>query len=89
MNKVKQNLFWAFVYNSLGIPVAAGLFYPIVSLIISSELAGLMMALSLVTVTLNTLLLRGFRPSIRREDKPQRGAGGATTRLAPVAAGGK
>ncbi len=89
MNKVKQNLFWAFVYNSLGIPVAAGLFYPIVSLIISPELAGLMMAVSSVTVTLNTLLLRGFRPSIRREDKPQRGAGGATTRLAPVAAGGK
>jgi hypothetical protein len=79
---VRQNLFWAFVYNSLGIPVAAGLFHPIVSLIISPELAGLLMAVSSVTMTLNTLLLRGFKPSIRREDKPHRGAGGATTRLA-------
>ena len=40
MNKVKQNLFWAFVYNSLGIPVAAGLFYPFVSPIISPERRG-------------------------------------------------
>jgi len=89
MNKVKQNLFWAFVYNSLGIPVAAGLLYPFVSLIISPELAGLLMAVSSVTVTLNTLLLRGFRPSIRREDNPPRGTGEAASRLAPVAAGGK
>jgi len=48
-----------------------------------------MMAVSSVTVTLNTLLLRGFRPSIRREDKLQRGAGGVMTRLATMAAGGK
>ncbi len=67
MRKVKQNLFWAFVYNTLGIPLAAGLFYPFVSLIISPELAGLMMAVSSVSVTLNTLLLKGFKPSIRRE----------------------
>jgi len=37
MNKVKQNLFWAFIYNSLGIPIAAGLLYPFVSLIISQK----------------------------------------------------
>lgn len=67
MRKVKQNLFWAFVYNTLGIPLAAGLFYPFVSLIISPELAGLMMAVSSVSVTLNTLLLKRFTPSIRRE----------------------
>ncbi|HBG74731.1 MAG: haloacid dehalogenase [Chloroflexi bacterium GWB2_49_20] len=64
MRKVKQNLFWAFVYNTLGIPLAAGLFYPFASLVISPELAGLMMAVSSISVTLNTLLLKGFKPSL-------------------------
>jgi Cu+-exporting ATPase len=68
MRKVKQNLFWAFIYNSLGIPLGAGLFYPIISLVISPELAGLMMAISSVTVTLNTLLLKGFKPSFRAKN---------------------
>jgi Cu+-exporting ATPase len=66
MNKVKQNLFWAFIYNTLGIPLAAGLFYPFAAVIISPELAGLFMAISSITVTLNTLLLKGFKPSIWR-----------------------
>jgi Cu+-exporting ATPase len=88
MRKVKQNLFWAFVYNILGIPIGAGLFYPFISLIISPELAGLMMAISSVTVTLNTLLLKGFKPSIRHEDKPQHGAGERQSQLAPAAASG-
>jgi len=88
MRKVKQNLFWAFVYNTLGIPVGAGLFYPFIALIISPELAGLLMAISSVTVTLNTLLLKRFKPSIRREDKPQRGAGERPSQLAPAAASG-
>lgn len=70
MNKVKQNLFWAFVYNTLGIPLAAGLFYPFVSVIISPEVAGLMMAVSSVTVTLNTLLLKGFKPSKWHDGQP-------------------
>ena len=88
MRKVKQNLFWAFIYNTLGIPLGAGLFYPFVSLIISPELAGLLMAISSVTVTLNTLLLKGFKPSIRREDRPQRGAGEPKSQLAQAAASG-
>jgi Cu+-exporting ATPase len=71
MNKVKQNLFWAFIYNMLGIPLAAGLFYPFVSIIISPELAGLMMAVSSVTVTLNTLLLKGFKPTTWPSDGGQ------------------
>jgi len=82
MRKVKQNLFWAFVYNTLGIPLGAGLFYPFISLIISPELAGLMMAISSVSVTLNTLLLKGFKPSMRREDKPQQGKGQPAPQLA-------
>jgi Cu+-exporting ATPase len=64
MRKVKQNLFWAFVYNTLGIPLGAGLFYPLASLIISPELAGLMMAVSSISVTLNTLLLKRFNPKV-------------------------
>jgi Cu+-exporting ATPase len=76
MSKVKQNLFWAFVYNTLGIPLAAGLFYPLIALIISPELAGLLMAVSSVTVTLNTLLLKGFKPSVQGSQRP-RGEGKA------------
>jgi len=87
MRKVKQNLFWAFVYNTLGIPLAAGLFYPFVSIVISPELAGLLMAVSSITVTLNTLLLKRFKPSIRHTDKPSHSAGRKKLELAP--AGGK
>jgi Cu+-exporting ATPase len=72
MRKVKQNLFWAFAYNTLGIPLGAGLFYPFIALIISPELAGLFMAISSVTVTLNTLLLKRFKPSIWRNDQPDK-----------------
>lgn len=86
MRKVKQNLFWAFFYNTLSIPLAAGLLYPFISLIISPELAGLLMAVSSITVTLNTLLLKGFKPSIRRDDRPRLGAGKSGSPLAPVTA---
>ena len=67
MRKVKQNLFWAFVYNTLGIPLGAGLFYPFIALIVSPELAAAFMAVSSVSVTLNTLLLKRFVPSVRRD----------------------
>jgi Cu+-exporting ATPase len=86
MRKVKQNLFWAFVYNTLGIPLGAGLFYPFVSLIISPEIAGLMMAVSSISVTLNTLLLKGFQPTVGRVQKPKPG-GGQRLNYAPVPAG--
>jgi len=65
MRKVKQNLFWAFIYNTLGIPLGAGLFYPLFAVVISPEIAAALMAISSVTVTLNTLLLRGFVPSLK------------------------
>jgi len=84
MRKVKQNLFWAFFYNTLGIPLGAGLFYTFASVIISPELAGLLMAVSSVSVTLNTLLLKGFKPSVGREHKPKQGSG--TPHLQPVSA---
>jgi Cu+-exporting ATPase len=66
MRKVKQNLFWAFFYNTLGIPVGAGLLYPVIQLVVSPEMAAALMAVSSVSVTLNTLLLRRFRPSLHK-----------------------
>jgi Cu+-exporting ATPase len=86
MRKVKQNLFWAFFYNTLGIPLGAGLFYPFVSLVISPEIAGLMMAVSSVSVTLNTLLLKGFKPSIGRNQKPSETSGSTQLWSTPVSA---
>jgi Cu+-exporting ATPase len=63
MRKVKQNLFWAFFYNGIGIPIAAGILYPFTHQIVGPELAAFFMAISSVSVTLNTLTLRRFRPS--------------------------
>ncbi len=64
MNKIKQNLFWAFGYNTIGIPLAAGLLYPVVnSILITPELAAAFMALSSVSVTTNSMLMK--RKSIK------------------------
>ncbi|SDY67578.1 heavy metal translocating P-type ATPase [Hymenobacter psychrophilus] len=57
---IKQNLFFAFVYNSLGIPVAAGLLYPFFGILLSPMLAAAAMALSSVSVLTNSLRLRSF-----------------------------
>lgn len=65
MRKVKQNLFWAFIYNTLGIPIGAGLLYPVAKLVVSPELAAFFMATSSVSVTLNTLLLKRYQPSLK------------------------
>jgi Cu+-exporting ATPase len=58
LRKIKQNLFWAFIYNVLGIPVAAGLLYPFTGMLLRPEWAGLAMAFSSVSVVLNALLLK-------------------------------
>jgi len=89
MRKVKQNLFWAFFYNTLGIPIGAGLLYPAIRLVVSPELAGALMAVSSVSVTLNTLLLRRFKPSLRRPAPPEPVAQALEgVRWADVTAGG-
>ena len=58
--KVKQNLFWAFFFNGLGIPFAAGVFYGLTGFLIPPAAAGAAMAVSSITVSLNSILLRGF-----------------------------
>jgi len=61
MRTMKQNLFWAFAYNVVGIPVAAGALYPAIGLLLSPILASAAMAFSSVSVVGNSLRLRRFR----------------------------
>ena len=61
MRTIKQNLFFAFIYNVLGIPIAAGLLYPLFGVMLSPMIASAAMALSSVSVVTNSLKLRGLR----------------------------
>jgi Cu+-exporting ATPase len=63
MRTMKENLFWALVYNVIGIPVAAGVLYPAFGILLSPILASAAMALSSVSVVSNSLRLRNFRPA--------------------------
>ena len=62
IRNIRQNLFWAFFYNSLGIPVAAGVLYPTFGILLSPMLGAAAMSLSSVFVVTNALRLRGFKP---------------------------
>ena len=61
MRTMKQNLFWAFVYNVVGIPFAAGVLYPALGILLSPILASAAMAFSSVSVVTNSLRLRTAR----------------------------
>ena len=58
MKNIRQNLFFAFVYNSLGVPIAAGVLYPVFGLLLSPMIAAAAMTFSSVSVILNALRLR-------------------------------
>jgi Cu2+-exporting ATPase/Cu+-exporting ATPase len=61
MRGIKQNLFWAFIYNIIGIPLAAGVFYPIFGWLLNPVFAGLAMALSSVSVVSNSLRIKAMK----------------------------
>jgi Cu+-exporting ATPase len=61
MRTIKQNLFWAFFYNSVGIPVAAGVLFPAFGFLLNPMIAGAAMAFSSVSVVSNSLLMRRYR----------------------------
>jgi Cu+-exporting ATPase len=64
MRTMKQNLFWAFVYNVVGIPIAAGALYPVAGILLSPILASAAMAFSSVSVVSNSLRLRRYSPAL-------------------------
>lgn len=61
MRNIRQNLFFAFIFNALAVPVAAGVLYPLFGILLSPMIAGAAMALSSVTVIGNALRLRTAR----------------------------
>ena len=66
MRRIKENIFWAFAYNSILIPVAAGVLYPSFGIMFEPQYAGLAMALSSVTVISLSLMLKRYVPPIKR-----------------------
>ncbi|MDP3130841.1 MAG: HAD-IC family P-type ATPase, partial [Bacillota bacterium] len=69
IKNVKSNLFWAFFYNIIGIPIAAGLFFPAFGFRLDPTIGSLAMSLSSVSVVLNALRLRRFKPTQMSQEK--------------------
>ncbi len=61
MRNIRQNLFFAFIYNAIGIPIAAGVLYPVAGILLSPVIAALAMSFSSVSVIANALRLRRLR----------------------------
>lgn len=68
MRRIKENIFWAFAYNSVLIPIAAGVLYPAFGITFEPALAGLAMAMSSVTVISLSLMLKRYVPEIKRKN---------------------
>lgn len=73
IRNIKMNLFWAFFYNIIGIPVACGIFYPSLGLKLNPMIGALAMSLSSVCVVTNALRLRKFRSNFKEEKKKMSG----------------
>ncbi|MEC6815380.1 copper-translocating P-type ATPase [Photobacterium toruni] len=69
LRNIKENLFGAFIYNTLGIPIAAGVLFPLTGTLLSPVIAGAAMALSSITVVSNANRLRLFKPSRQDQEK--------------------
>jgi Cu+-exporting ATPase len=65
LRKIKQNLFWAFFYNTAGIPIAAGVLFPLIGLLLNPIIAAAAMGFSSVSVVTNSLLMNRYRPKAR------------------------
>jgi P-type E1-E2 ATPase len=74
ITNIRQNLVWAFAYNTALIPVAAGVLYPAFGILLSPIFAALAMALSSVSVLTNALRLRRFSPPVINAAPPHAGA---------------
>ena len=66
IKNIKENLFWAFCYNAIGIPLAAGVFYPLLGWQLSPMFGSAAMSFSSVFVVINALRLKGFKPSFKK-----------------------
>ena len=73
IRNIKENLFWAFCYNAIGIPLAAGVFYPLLNWQLNPMFGSAAMSFSSVFVVCNALRLKGFQPGFRKK------CGGKTT----------
>ncbi|NEO98399.1 MAG: copper-translocating P-type ATPase [Symploca sp. SIO2E9] len=76
MRNIRQNLFFAYIYNLCGIPIAAGILYPLFNWLLSPVIAGAAMALSSVSVVANALRLRNFQTERQRVEGRRQEAGG-------------
>jgi Cu+-exporting ATPase len=65
LKKIKQGLFWAFFYNLAGIPIAAGILFPLTGFLLNPMIAAAAMAFSSVSVVTNALLMKGYKPKLR------------------------